>query len=311
MNQTARATSTRTDAKLQLDSAIVRNSFDRESFGFEHNLSELDLFSRDSLQQVAQRMSSAPRDYFIAGSAPTPGTNFYSVANGGVTPQKALEHLDQYRCRILLKRPEDHDRRFHDLLQTLSQQVLDSLGGLRGRRIERLESAIFISPCSAVTPVHFDPEMSFFSQISGTKIYHIYPPSSVGEPDLERFYIRGRNDIGNVDLKTLDPERMQTFELKPGTGLHQPQNAPHWVETGDAVSVSYTFLFQTDASRATSRTRGLNYCMRRVGLRPAPPGAHPGRDAAKAAAMRLALPLQSAGKVVNKLKRVLGGRRLA
>jgi hypothetical protein len=259
---------------------------------------------------VAQRMSRAPRDYFIAGSAPTPGTDFYSVPNGGLSPLKALQHLDLYRCRILLKRPENHDRRFRELLQTLSQQVLDTLGHLRGQRIARLESAIFISPGRTVTPVHFDPEMAFFSQISGTKVYHIYLPSSMGEPDLERFYIRGRNDIGNVDLKTLDPARVRTFDLKPGTGLHQPQNAPHWVETGESVSVSYTFLFQTDASRATSRTRALNYCMRRVGLQPSPPGAHPGRDAAKAAVMRLALPLQSAGKVVNKLKRVLGGRRL-
>jgi hypothetical protein len=311
MKQASRTTLPQTDAKLQLDITTLRNRFDREAFGFEHNLSKLDLFRDESLQQVAHAMSRAPRDYFIAGSASSPGTSFYSVPNGGLSPPKAMQNLDHYRCRILLKRPENHDRRFRDLLQALFQQVLDTLGGLHGQRIARLESGIFISSGRTVTPVHFDPEMAFFSQISGAKIYHIYPPGSVGEPDLERFYIRGRNDIGNVDLNTLDPAGARTFDLEPGMGLHQPQNAPHWVETGESVSVSYTFLFQTNVSRAASRARALNYCMRRVGLRPSPLGVHPASDAAKAEVMRLAKPVQSAGKVWNKLKRVVGGKRLA
>jgi hypothetical protein len=311
MKQASRTTLSQTDAKLQLDISTLRDRFDRESFGFEHNLSKLDLFSDDSLQQLVQAMSRAPRDYFIGGSAPSPGTSFYSVPNGGLTPPKALQNLDHYRCRILLKRPENHDRSFRDLLQVLFQQVLDTLGGLRGQRIERLESGIFISSGRTVTPVHFDPEMAFFSQISGAKIYHVYPPGSVDEADLERFYIRGRNDIGQVDLNTLDAARERRFDLKPGMGLHQPQNAPHWVETGESISVSYTFLFQTDVSRAACRTRALNYCMRRVGLRPSPPGVNSASDAAKAELMRLAKPVQSAGKVWNKFKRVVGGKRLA
>lgn len=303
--------SRKTGANLNFDLDLFQDSFDRKPFGFTHDLSSLDLFADRSLARLAETMSKAPRDYFIAGSAPTPGTSFYSVPNGGVNPCEAIQTLEKSRYRILLKRPEDHDDRFRDLLHTLFQQVVDARGGLGGQRIERLESAIFISSGATITPIHFDPEIAFFSQISGEKFYNVYPPDCARENELERFYIRGRNDIGAVDLIGMDPARVHTFRLSPGKGLHQPQNAPHWVQTGDSRSVSYTFLFQTDATRAASRTRALNYCIRKVGLRPSPIGVRPVLDAVKASAMRAAVPLQLAGKVWNKAIRVLTGRRLS
>lgn len=303
--------SVKTSARLNIDSEIFRQSFDHEPFGFTHNLSSLDLFSYDSLLSLAESFHGSPRDYFIAGSAPSPGTQFYSVPNGGMRPREAFENLDRVRCRVLLKRPEDHNARFRDLLETLFQQVVDLWGGLGNERVERLESAILISSCSTTTPVHFDPEIGFFSQIEGEKFYHVYPPACSSEAELERFYIRGRVDIGSVDIKGLDPAREHVFTLGPGRGLHQPQNAPHWVQTGRSRSVSYTFVFQTDASYTRGRTRAFNYCLRRFGLSPSRLGEHAGLDAAKASAMRAAAPIQFTGRVYNKARRVLAGRRLS
>jgi hypothetical protein len=178
----------------------------------------------------------------------------------------------------LLKRPEKHDPRFRELLDLLFRQVVDLRGGLGRERVVRLESAVLVSSAATITPFHFDPEINFFAQIAGEKIYHVYSPSALHEAELERFYIRGAVNIGQVALKGRDPKCEHIFTLAPGMGLHQPQNAPHWVETRDSRSVSYAFVFETNASRALGR------------LRPATPGARPALDRLKAVTMRALIP---------------------
>jgi hypothetical protein len=303
--------STRTDARLGLDPNVLNRCFDHEPFGFSHELSGLDIFKPESLCRLAEKFARSPRDYFIAGSASSAGTKFYSVPNGGFKPREALENLDKGHYRILLKRPENHDSDFRDLLETLFKQLAALRPDLHRERIPRLEAAVLISSIATTTPIHFDPEVGFFSQIEGEKFYHVYPPDCASETELEQFYIRGRVDIGNVDFSRLDLAREFVFKLGPGKGLHQPQNAPHWVQTGKSRSVSYTFVFQTDASRSLGRTRGFNYCLRRAGFRPRHPGVHPKVDAFKAGAMHAAVPIQFAGKIWNKAQRVLTSRRLS
>src|SRR5580658_6773925 len=215
--------------RLVIDHEAFRQHFDREPFAFTHNLSSLDLFRLDSLLTLGEKFSGSPRDYFIAGSAASPGTKFYSVPNGGYRPRQAIENIEKQNHRRLLKRPEKHDSRFRDLLGALFREVVDLRGGLGNERVERLESAVLISSSSTTTPVHFDPEDGFFSQIEGEKFYHVYPPACASETELERFYIRGRVDIGIVDIAKLDPGREYVFKLGPGRGFHQPQNSPHWV----------------------------------------------------------------------------------
>lgn len=296
---------------LNLDRGELQHKFDREPFEFTHNLSDLDLFNFDSLQDLAAKFAGTPRDYFIAGGAPCAGTKFYSVPNGGFSPCEALEKLENGHHRVLLKRPENHDRRFRDLLETLFRQIAYLQDDLRNQDIPRLESAILISSSSTITPIHFDPEVGFFSQIEGEKLYHVYPPSCACETDLERFYIRGRVDIGNMDMSGLDSAHEHTYRLAPGKGFHQPQNSPHWVETCGSRSVSYTFVFQTRASRSMGRTRAFNYCLRKTGVQPAVPGTRPALDAIKAKAMHTAVPFQLGGRIWNKACRVAMGQRLS
>jgi len=76
-------------------------------------------------------------------------------------------------------------------------------------------------------------------------------------------------------------------------------------------SVSFTFVYETDASRERGRTRAFNYFLRKAGMKPAQVGQRPGMDAGKAALMCAAKPVQMAGRVLNKTRRVLGTSRLA
>ncbi len=290
------------EAILNLDPDTFRRSFDREPFGFHHSLSELELFDFRALQSLAGKCNAG--DYFVAAGAPTPGTVFYSVPHGQCTPVEALDRLDTGAYRVLLKRPENYDAQFRELLTTLFKQVVDLRGGLGGEKVVRLEGGILISSAATTTPFHFDPEIGFFSQIEGEKIYHVYSPTSVSEAELERFYVRGSVNIGQVDLQGRDTGREHIFHLGPGKGLHQPQNAPHWVETAGTRSISYTFVFETDRTRAVGRVRAFNYLERKLGLKPAQPGTRPGLEGVKAGTMNVVIP--AAKRIRNTWLKVRG-----
>jgi hypothetical protein len=178
------------------------------------------------------------------------------------------------------------------LLDALFAQVLHLRGGLRGERLRRLESAVFITSAASITPFHFDPEIAFFMQIEGRKVYHVYDPASVSEHELEQFYRRGELSIAEVDLKSRDPSLEHVYTLNPGDGHHQPHDSPHWVETGAGRSISYSFVFETNATRARGRTLACNFYLRRAGMTPSRPGLSPMQDAAKAAAIRVAFPVR-------------------
>jgi hypothetical protein len=277
------------DARFIATPKNVPSSFDRVPFGYQHNLSGLGLFEFDSLCTLARKYD---HDYFVATSAPSPGSGFYSVRYGVHTPYEALQLLDLGNQRILLKRPENYDARYGELMRVLFESVLRMRGGLGRARLVRLDSSILISSAAAITPFHFDPEVSFFFQIEGEKIYHLYTPTVLSEEELERFYRMGIVNIGQVDFDGRDPAEEHVFRLGPGKGMHQPQNSPHWVETQGSRSISYVFSFETDMSREVGRTRAFNYYMRKLGLTPSRPGTCHALDAMKAQAMQVAIPLR-------------------
>jgi Cupin superfamily protein len=292
-------------ARLDLDDSVFAENYDRVPFGFSHSLQSLALFEEQTLRSLCGTYATHPEDYFVACSAPTAETVFYSVPKTPLKPHEAFERLTAGSYKILLKRLERHHDGFCDLLNTLFAQVKEQL-----RRnqfcdeVVRLESSIFISAPQATTPFHFDPEVNFFSQIEGEKIYHLYEPSVLGEDELEPFYVRATTDIGQVDLARRHANAEHVFRLRPGTGLHQPQDSPHWVETVGSRSISYTFVYETRESRKRARVRSFNAYLRRLHVDPSRPGESPVRDAMKAAAMAAAMPVRrQIGKTVRSVLR--------
>jgi hypothetical protein len=277
---------------LNLDSQTSAACYDREPFGFTHQLSDLPLFKPDYLYELTRRYAAFPNDYYVAASAASASQEFYAGPPLKWKPHEALEQLDTSACRILLKRVDTHDEKFRDLLRALFDEVVKFRGGMRGERIVRLESGVFITSAASTTPCHFDPEVNFFAQIEGPKTYHVFSPATVSEQEMEQFYVAGAVNIAQVDLNKRDPAKEHVFVLGPGKGLHQPQNAPHWVETGAGRSISYSFVFETDVGRARGRVRAYNRYLRRLGLSPTGPGVHPAVDALKQNTMRVVTPLR-------------------
>jgi Cupin-like domain len=278
------------NGRLELAPQILERSFNREPISLDHNLHQLGMFDLDSLQALAKKYEDHGSDFMVATSASAPDQTFRSVKTKELSPHQAIGRLKSESVRILLKRPQNYDSRFQTLLDDLVGQVISQSNELRDDRIVRLESSIFLTSAKTLTPFHFDPSAVFFFQIAGEKIYHVYPPAALTEPEMEQFYFRGLVDIAQVDLNRRDPKLEHIFKLSPGKGLHQPQNAPHWVETSGDISISYSFFFETLSARKINRTRGFNYYARKIGAEPAAPGAYPRLDALKADAMGLWIP---------------------
>jgi hypothetical protein len=287
------------DMQLDIDPKSYQTFYNKTPFGFTHNLHRLDIFQFDSISELLDRYTGASNDYYVAGSAATAGSAFFEAPHIKLTPKEAIHQLNERPTRILLKRLENHDDRFRRLLELIIKQIRNIPGGLGDQPILRIQSSLFITSAASTTPLHFDPEVGFFTQIEGDKTYHVYSPDDVREEDLEDFYVRGKVSIGQLDLGQRDPGKEQVYNLRAGHGFHQPQNAPHWVETCGSRSISYSCVFETKADRALGRTRAFNYYERKLGMRPTPPGQNSQLDNVKAEAI---IPDRLARKVINRIR---------
>ena len=88
--------------------------------------------------------------------------------------------------------------------------------------------------------------------------------------------------------------------LEPGVGLHQPPEAPHWVQTHNEVSVSYSIAFETEASRARGRTFAFNRLARKLGGKPGRPGESAIADRVKSTSMRVLAPAIEAARKLGR-----------
>src|SRR5262249_17831730 len=79
---------------LHLDPQGFAERFDREPFGFSHNLHTLDLFGFESLLELSRRFAAAPRDYFVAAAAASAAAEFTSVPQGQWSVEEAMRRID-------------------------------------------------------------------------------------------------------------------------------------------------------------------------------------------------------------------------
>ena len=173
------------------------------------------------------------------------------MPSGGLSPLQALETLDQRHCRILLKRPENHEPRFRELLDALFKQVLDLCGGLGSEHVVRLETVLLISSGGARQRLsHFDPEIGFFSQIANRKL-------------------RERHARDSVSVQGYSWEKNQSLYLDAVTKLLQRTQArpteskPTQVRATEAkTSRTYGFV----AAGRLIRSRWLRFCLEVCGL---------------------------------------------
>ncbi len=83
--------------------------FDKEPFGFNHSLSNSELFKTANLQTFTEKYLACSNErcqyYYSATGAKTPGSVFTSVPFVPCKPHEAMQRLDTGSYGIVLKRP--------------------------------------------------------------------------------------------------------------------------------------------------------------------------------------------------------------
>lgn len=263
------------------DRRLFPEAFDRMPFLFNHSLHSHDLLTVSALGRLAQKMAKEekPRGFFRLAN------DSKGLVWGTPEFQQALadafQNIDTSRMRVKFSSIHSEPG-YRELLENCTRELAELTCGDLTRSYRNGVATVFISSPNEVTPFHVDEEANFLLQIYGTKTIYIFDGNDrelLEWRELEEYYRSGR-----IHLREKFKSRALRFELKPGVGVHNPVNFPHWVQNGPGVSVSLSLGFTRIENPID--VLHVNHYLRKAGLSPTPPGEVGPLDGAKRAIAR-------------------------
>jgi hypothetical protein len=268
------AEASRPQGLLDIDATAFAAAFACRPCAVHHHLVDHPLLTLEAIAELADALPEAAVERHDAklplvmpGGAPTLGGR----------PSDTVRGIATNDCWMVLWNIEQAPA-WHRLLDDCLDEVAEHVGHRDGGMMQR-EGFLFLSAPGAVTPAHFDPEHNLLLQIRGTKDMNVgrFRDPAEQQRELDRYHDGGHRNLSAV------PGDAETFVLSPGRGVYVHPFAPHWVQNGDAASISLSITFRTRRSEAAERAHSLNARLRRLGLHPRPAGHDARRDRAKAA----------------------------
>lgn len=270
-------------ARVVENSNRVFDDFQRRSFSFPHALAGHPLFDFRSLLQLAQRIPKLPGFVYWQNGTVEIGGNWSDRPAKRLSIEETLEGIEENDSLIVLKHAEQ-DPVYGPLLSEILATTYEYAPPAVRKDIVLGESLIFINSPKRKTVYHFDLEPSLLLQIRGEKFVSVFDQTdgNIVSHDMLEEYCNG-----NQDAAVYRPETQADaahYHLTPGLGVHFPSTAPHWVQNGAQVSVSVNINFDLRSTHQRLRpVYKVNRYLRRLGLRPTPPGRSAALDGIKAA----------------------------
>jgi hypothetical protein len=263
---------------LGIDSDTFGANYDRKPFGFRHNLKDHPLLEWPALVALAKRL---PRHEVLHRHGRIPITANFDHAHelhaNSLTLEETLDRIEEVQGYVVLNTPE-LDPQFRPLVDQIIAELKERLASI-DPGLYWHASYLFLSAGGSVTPYHMDREMNFLMQIRGSKVVQLWQPDIMTPEERERLMVQW--DAPRPTWKESHTAHVQSFQLTPGDGVHHPFIAPHLVENGPELSVSFAVTFRTRGTDRKTNVYKLNHYLRRLGLRPQPPEASVLRDRVK------------------------------
>lgn len=203
----------------------------------------------------------------------------------GIPIGRTIREIETTNSWAVIKNIEQHPdyaRLLEDLLGEL-RPVIEARTG----RMMKLQGFVFVTSAGGVTPYHFDPEHNILLQVRGNKVMTQFPAGDArfAPDEVHETYHTG----GGRELKWREDllEGGCEFALQPGEAVFVPVMAPHFVRNGTAPSVSLSITWRSEWSFEEADARAFNGVLRKLGLKPKPPGRWPTRNRGKALAWRV------------------------
>jgi hypothetical protein len=264
-------------ACLAADPTLFRDGFERRAFAFGHRLAHHPLFATEKLIELARTLPPSAAVY-DAGDVRI-DQRWDEVPLCDTPVDVLISRITTAGAWIVLKFAEQVPC-YRELFDQCIAEVEELSGLPLARMIKAKKSIVFINSPHRVTSYHIDHQSTVLLQIRGTKRISIFDRNDrdvLTEVELERFWAI---DDNAAVYKPHLQNRATEFDMPPGTAVHIPVNSPHWVQNGPEVSVSLNVNVDFDDAVWGDVYR-CNYVLRKLGLRPAPPGQSALRDAVK------------------------------
>jgi hypothetical protein len=284
---------------IEIETGCVTEQMPRSTFRVSHRLDNHPLFR---LERLARLAASLPADQVEFNGPVLPNQDPSLTPSNGMTPEETVRRIEEAKSWMVIKNVEA-DPEYKELLDVCLDQVAEQTGGLMGAAMMR-QAFIFVTSPGNVTPFHMDPELNFLLQIRGEKRMSLFDPSDrsvVSAEGMELFPGKHRN----LPYTDAFEAKATQQHIKPGEGIFVPLFAPHWVQNGNEVSVSFSITWHTEASQRLVKLSYMNAGLRRLGFPQADAGEHPLWDRAKVAAYDVLRP------AYDTVRRLVGDRRKA
>ena len=249
---------------------------------FGHHLCGHALFELDALVALSQRIRTIDVEQNLA-HIPV-GIDPAELKSNGLSVEESIRSIEQNGSWMVLKFV-DQDPLYRALLDTVLDEIEPLVARSTGAMLKR-EAFIFVSSPGAVTPFHIDPEHNILMQLRGEKVMTVFPAA---DPELvpgtlqEAFHQGGHR---NLPFHDSFAAKGTPLRLTPGDALYVPVKAPHWVQNGDAMSISLSVTWRSEWSYREADAHALNRLLRKAGLDPATPARFPSQNHLKSIAWR-------------------------
>ncbi len=265
---------------IEGDERDFREQFNRTPFPVRHHLAGHPLFTLPRLVEFARKVAATnPHDVHYDTGDVGINQRWSETARGGVPVDEAIRRIQEEKAWIFFKWAEK-DKDYSALLDECLSRM-EEMSGIDIRRVMKVREAIlFLTSPNRVTTYHIDRECNFLLQIAGSKTINVFDREDrevLTEEELEHFWTVDNN---YARYKEQYQDRARVFHLQPGDGVHIPVNCPHWLKNDNNVSISLSVNFQYPDSARANLYRA-NYALRKMGIRPSPPGQSTWRDAVK------------------------------
>lgn len=261
-----------------------RSEFNRGSFEFRHRLINHPLFRLERLLELTREtQKERPSHVYYDAGVTDLNQRWDKTPRPEFSATEAIERIQKCGAWIILRHAEKCPE--YAEVQRECMQELEHLAGVNLARVMKFQEVIvFVTSPKRITTYHIDRECTLLLQLQGEKQINIFDRNDrevLSEEEIETFWSVDHN------APRYKPElqsHAKIYRLKPGTGVHIPVNAPHWVQNGDNISVSVNMNFQyRDIFRANLYRS--NYLLRKMGFNPTPPGVSRLKDSVKSVAV--------------------------
>lgn len=246
-----------------------------------HGLAAHPLFALDALADLAARLPASHVEHSLGTLSVDQDPS--TIPQAPLSPPEIVRSIATNGCWMVLKKV-DADPAYADLIDQCLAEIAPVVAPRTGA-YQRREAFIFLSAPGSVTPFHMDPEHNILLQIAGTKTMRVYPaddPAIVSQRQHEAFH-RGRQHRNMRFDEGFDAVATD-YPMASGDAVYVPVKAPHWVRNGPTPSISFSITWRSVTSDANARLHRFNLGLRRFGIAPSAPGAHPAIDALKVSA---------------------------